>query len=219
MKQSVIDHIQSCVVCQAYNTSQQKRLGFLHPVPPPVGPNQLIGIDFCGPFPTTPNDNKYVLCLTDYFTKSVTAIPLPVCSAQVTAEAIFKDYICRYGAPKSIISDQDTKRFYGTFVGQIAKSTDYKHNNWDEYLYPIVLAYNTGIHSTTNISPFELTYGRPANLPTDHPPTSYTFNQPNDYFNQLVRMLQYYHETVKQNIIKQHQASKIRYDCRRKNPQ
>ncbi|CAF4918594.1 unnamed protein product [Rotaria sp. Silwood2] len=74
-------------------------------------------------------------------------------SAQVTAEAIFKDYICRYGAPKSIISDQGTsfknqlmfalsqllgynhilctpyhpqsngqvERFYGTFVGQIAK--------------------------------------------------------------------------------------------------
>ncbi|CAF4373249.1 unnamed protein product [Rotaria sp. Silwood2] len=81
MKQSVIDHIKSCVVCQAYNVSREKRPGFLHPVPPPDGPNQLIGMDFCGPFPTTPQDNKYVLCLTDYFTKFVTAIPLPVCSA------------------------------------------------------------------------------------------------------------------------------------------
>ncbi|CAF4687360.1 unnamed protein product, partial [Rotaria sp. Silwood2] len=54
MKQSVIDHIKFCVVCQAYNVSREKRPGFLHPVPPPDGPNQLIGMDFCGPFPTTP---------------------------------------------------------------------------------------------------------------------------------------------------------------------
>ncbi|CAF1685196.1 unnamed protein product [Rotaria magnacalcarata] len=41
-----------------YNTSRQKRPGSLHPVRPPDGANELLGIDFCGPFPLTPTDNK-----------------------------------------------------------------------------------------------------------------------------------------------------------------
>ncbi|CAF3405307.1 unnamed protein product [Rotaria socialis] len=250
IKQSVIDHIKSCIVCQAYNTSRQKRPGFLHPVRPPDGANELLGIDFCGPFPPTPTDNKYVLCLTDYYTKFVTAIPLPTCSAQVTAEAIFKEHICRFGVPKAIISDQGTsfknqlmlsfaqllgyhhifctpyhpqsngqvERFNSTFVNQLAKLTDQEHNNWDEYLYPIVFAYNTGVHSTTNFTPFELTFGRAANLPTDRP-TTFTFSHPHDYLDQLVRNLKYYRTTVRQNIQQQHAQSKARYDRRRTDPQ
>ena len=63
-------------------------------------------MDFCGLFPTTPQNNRYVLCITDYFTKFVTAIPLSTCSASITAEAFFKEHIYRCGKPKSTISDQ-----------------------------------------------------------------------------------------------------------------
>jgi len=251
MKGTVIEHIQSCISCQAYNVSRQKRHGFLNPIPPPDGPNQLLGLDFCGPFPTTPQDNKYVLCITDYFTKFIVAMALPVCSASVTAEALFKDYICRFGVPKAIISDQGTsfknqlmhslskllgyhhifctayrpqsngaiERFISTFVTQLAKLTDNESNNWDDYLYPIVFAYNTGVHSTTNFSPFELTFGRRANLPTDSPPTTFTFQHPNDYFHQLVRNLKSYHQTAKEIMLKQQQKTKARFDLHRLNPQ
>jgi hypothetical protein len=251
MKTSIINHLKSCLVCQAYNISRSKRPGFLHPIASPDGPNQLLGVDFCGPFPTTSQDNRYVLCLTDYFTKFVTAVPLPVCSASATATAIFNEYICRYGVPQAILSDQGTsfknqllyslsqllgyhhifctpyhpqsngqvERFNGTFVTQLAKLTNQESSNWDEYLYPIVFAYNTGVHSTTNISPFELTFGRKANLPTDHPPTTFTFSHPNDYFDRLVLNLKHYHTVVKQNISQQQQRTKIRYDRHRSNPQ
>ncbi|CAF1529898.1 unnamed protein product [Adineta steineri] len=251
MKQTVIDHIKSCVPCQAFNVNRQKSAGFLHPIPPPDGPNQLLGMDFCGPFPITPQENKYVLCLTDYFTKFIVAVALPSCSAGVTAEAIFKNYICQFGVPKVIISDQGTsfknnlmyslskligyhhifctpyrpqsngavERFNGTFVIQLAKLTDNETNNWDEYLYPIVFAYNTGVHSTTNISPYALTFGRQANLPTDPPVTTLTLPDPHDYFRQLVLNLKYYHQTVKEIILKQQQKTKGRYDYHRKNPE
>ena len=250
MKNSIINHIKSCLVCQAYNINRCKRPGFLCPIVPPDGPNQLLGMDFCGPFPPTSQDNRYVLCLTDYYTKFVTAIPLPVCSANATATALFNNYICRYGVPQAIISDQGTsfknqllyalsqllgyhhifstpyhpqtngvvERFNATFVTQLAKLTDQESNNWDEYLYPIVFAYNIGVHSTTNITPFELTFGRKANLPIDHPPTSFTFHQPNDYFEQLVRNLKCYRSMVKQNVLKHHQHTKIRYDRHRLDP-
>ncbi|CAF1077212.1 unnamed protein product [Rotaria sp. Silwood1] len=222
MKTSIINYIKSCVVCQAYNIGRQKNPGFLQPITPPDGPNQLIGTDFCGPFPTTPQDNRYVLCLTDYYTKFVTAVALPTCSASVTANAIFKEFICHYGVPKAIITDQGTsfknqlmqsiskligyhhifctpyhpqsngqvERFNATFVTQLAKLTDDELNNWEEYLCSIIFAYNTGVHSTTNMTPFKLTFGRKPNLPIDNPPTSFTFHHPNDYFEQLVRNLE-----------------------------
>ena len=250
MEQSIVDHVQRCLVCQAFNVDRKKRPGFLNPIPAPDGPNLLLGIDYCGPFPTTPDGNRYVLCLTDYFTKFVNAIALPVCTASATAEAVFKEHVCRYGVPKAIISDQgtsfnnqlmlsmskllgyhhifctayhpqsngQTERFNCTFVVQLAKLTDREVNNWDHYLRSIVFAYNTGLHSTTHFSPFELTYGRPANLPISQPPTSFTFSQPNDYFQDLLRSLDYYHTAVKQNISRHQQQSKMRYDHHRSDP-
>ncbi|CAF1521262.1 unnamed protein product [Rotaria sp. Silwood1] len=223
MKTSIINYIKSCVVCQAYNSGRQKNPGFLQPITPPDGPNQLIGIDFS----------------------------LPTCSAPVTANAIFKEFICHYGVPKAIITDQgisfknqlmqsisklisyhhifctlyhpqsngQVERFNATFVTQLAKLTDDELNNWDEYLCLIIFAYNTGVHSTTNMTPFELTFGRKPNLPIDNPPTSFTFHHPNDYFEQLVRNLEYFRGTVKQNILRQQQQSKICYNRHRKNPE
>ncbi|CAF5223601.1 unnamed protein product, partial [Rotaria magnacalcarata] len=89
MKQSIIQYIKSCLPCQQYNISRTKKPGRLQPIPPPEGPFQLIGMDYCGPFKQTPRGNQYVLCLTDYFTRWVVAVAVPDCSAKTTAEALF----------------------------------------------------------------------------------------------------------------------------------
>ncbi|CAF4995788.1 unnamed protein product, partial [Rotaria magnacalcarata] len=49
MKQSIIQYIPSCLPCQQYNISRTKKPGRLQPIPPPEGPFQLIGMDYCGP--------------------------------------------------------------------------------------------------------------------------------------------------------------------------
>ena len=115
-----MNHKKACVVCQAYNNDRQKRPEHLYPTSPPEGPNQLISIDFSGPFLPTPQNSRYVLCLTDYFTKFVTALPLPNCLAATTAAAIFKDCICRYGVPKSLITDQGTS-FRNHLMSKLSK--------------------------------------------------------------------------------------------------
>ncbi|CAF2101449.1 unnamed protein product, partial [Rotaria magnacalcarata] len=51
-------------------------------------------------------------------------------------------------------------RFNSTFIPQISKLQDTEDNNWDEYIQAVVFAYNTGVHKTTNYSPYELLYGR-----------------------------------------------------------
>ena len=48
------------------------------------------------------------------------------------------------------------ERFNVTFVPQLAKLHNRENNNWDEYLSPVVFAYNSGTHATTGSSPFQL---------------------------------------------------------------
>ncbi|CAF1115643.1 unnamed protein product [Rotaria sordida] len=186
MKQSIIQHIQSCLPCQQHNISHTKKAGRLNPIPTPEGPFQLISIDYCGPFKPTPRGNQYVLCITDYFTRWMTVIALPDCSAQTTAQTLFNDYICQYGVPLAILSDQGT-HFKNQLMESIAKLIGYNHifsnlegNNWDEFLSPVIFTYNIGIHATTNYSSFQLQFGRESRLPTDEPSSSFTFNKPND---------------------------------------
>jgi hypothetical protein len=108
MKITIQNYIQTCLPCQKFNVDRRKPPGLLHPIEAPSGPFQLIGIDYTGPFPITSQGNKYVLAITDYFTKWVIAIPLPNQTAETTAEALYEHFICIYGVPTTILSDQGT---------------------------------------------------------------------------------------------------------------
>ena len=250
MKQSIVQYIQSCLPCQQYNVSRSKKPGRLQPIPPPEGPFQLIGMDYCGPLKQTPRGNQYVLCITDYFTRWIVAVAVPDCSAQATAEALFNEYICRYGVPAVILSDQGThfrnqlmeamsklvgynhtylttyhpqsngmiERFNATFIPQIAKLQDRENNNWDEFLAPVVFAYNTGCHSTTQYSPYELLFGREPRFPTDQPKLSFTFRKPIDYYEQLKKCMKMIHTHARENIIRKQHQYKVQYDKQRLDP-
>jgi hypothetical protein len=251
MKLSIRNYIRSCILCKQYNIRRHKRHGHLRPITPPEGPFLLVGIDYCGPLKRTPRENQYVLIITDYFTRHITAIALPNCTAETTAQTLFNEYFCKYGVPAVILSDQGShfrnqlmenitrligynhiystpyhpqtngvvERFNATFVPQISKLQDTQNNNWDEYLQAVVFAYNTGIHKTTRYSPYELLYGRPARLPIHKRPDCFSFNRPNDYFEQLRKTLRIYHQAAKHQVVSQQQNAKISYDYNRSNPQ
>ena len=65
----------------------------------------LVGMDLIGPFQPTTDGHKFVLTMTDYFSKYVEAVPIPDKTAVSVAQGIYKVY-CRQGAPVSIICDQ-----------------------------------------------------------------------------------------------------------------
>ena len=51
-------------------------------------PDQL-GMDMIGPLPETPRGNKYIVTLTDYFSKWAEAAPLPSKHAEGVARLIY----------------------------------------------------------------------------------------------------------------------------------
>ncbi|CAF4540206.1 unnamed protein product [Rotaria magnacalcarata] len=137
MKIDIQCYVKSCSLCTQFNIDRAKRYGHLHSIPPPEGPFALVGIDFCGPLPRTPRENQYVLVITDYFTRYITAIALPNCTAETTARALFDDFFCNFGIPSAILSDRGT-HFLNTLMENIQNLIGYNH------------IYSTPYHPQTN---------------------------------------------------------------------
>ena len=108
MRRDMDDFVSTCQICQSFKVAQKKRRGPQKPFP--VGlPLERVCIDIVGPFPVTKNGNKYILVVTDCFTKFVEAYPMPNIEAKTTAEILVKEFITRYGTPLHIHTDQGTQ--------------------------------------------------------------------------------------------------------------
>ena len=72
-----------CGKCQTNKTNTQKPQGFLHSLPIPDKPWQLVGMDFMGPLPRS-QGNDYLLVINDWLTSQVHLVPTMM---QVTVRA------------------------------------------------------------------------------------------------------------------------------------
>jgi transposase InsO family protein len=63
-------------------------------------------IDLIGQLKTTSSGDKYVMVMTDGFTKFCEVAAIPHQSATVVARTLFERWIIRYSLPESIVSDQ-----------------------------------------------------------------------------------------------------------------
>ncbi len=69
-------------------------------------PFERIAIDILGPLPQTAKGNKYVVVISDYFTKWTEALPLSNMEACTVAKVLVDEVLCRFGIPQTIHSDQ-----------------------------------------------------------------------------------------------------------------
>ena len=69
-------------------------------------PLERIGIDIVGNCPIADNGNENIIVICDYFTKWVDAYDVPDHSALTVADKLVSEFICRFGTPKQIHSDQ-----------------------------------------------------------------------------------------------------------------
>ena len=75
--------------------------------------------------------NRYVITLTDYFSKWVEATPIPTKEACHIAEFLYK-MMLRYGCPEEIISDQGLE-FCSRLIDRLEQLTGFKHNITSAY--------------------------------------------------------------------------------------
>ncbi|CAG2219618.1 unnamed protein product [Mytilus edulis] len=68
-----------------------------------------VAIDLLGPIPQTYNGNRYLMVITYYFTRYAEAYPIPNIYASTVADKMVTEFICRYGVPTQIHTDQGSQ--------------------------------------------------------------------------------------------------------------
>ena len=69
-------------------------------------PMERVALDIMGPLPTTERNNRYILVIGDYLSKWVAAFPMPNQEPTTAARTFFDGFICRFGTPAYLHSDQ-----------------------------------------------------------------------------------------------------------------
>ena len=64
-------------------------------------------------------------------------------------------------------SDGLIERFNRTLLSMLATTAAERPFDWEEYLRPLCMAYNTSVQATTGYTPFSLMFGRQARMPND----------------------------------------------------
>lgn len=251
MNKDISAYVRSCVLCAQNNPIRRKPAGHLKPITPPDGVWQLLSMDFHGPItPSSCRGNRYIIALTDVFSKFVITRAVRDCTADTAARFLQEDVILRYGTPKCILTDNGThftsslmesllkslgiihlyctpyhpqtngqiERFNSTMDSKIAALSNQSRSDWDTQLPFVTFNYNTTVHSTTQIIPFELMYGRNPVLPCDPQNPLVSLPDIHNYSNDIRRYISSLGDTARSNTLLSQRASKTRYDAHRPNP-
>ena len=89
-------------------------------------PNQRVHVDLFGPLKISEKSNKYILCMTVWFTKYAEVVAIPDKTALTVSNEIFINWICRFGTQIQINSDR-VKEFYNKLADKIYELLDIKH--------------------------------------------------------------------------------------------
>ena len=100
--------VRSCEVCQAAKSGGTHAPGGRQRLF--AGrPWQKVAIDLVGPMPTTPRGNKWILVLTDHFTRWQDALAISDATAPVVASTLDERIFCHLGLPEQIHMDQEAQ--------------------------------------------------------------------------------------------------------------
>ena len=176
-------HIRSCPTCATSKGAYRKFRASLADFR--VGaPLDRVAVDLMGPLPETSRGNRCILVTVDYFIRWVEAFPLPNQKAQTVAHSILWDFICRFGSPLEIHSDQGrnfetrstpyhpssnglVERFNRILGDMIRSYIDSSSRDWDLYIPILTAAYRATVHPATGFTPNLLMLGRETLTPTD----------------------------------------------------
>jgi transposase InsO family protein len=197
MEKDISEHLQCCDKCQITKVGKMVP-ELLSPLPQCTEPNQRIHADLFGPLKTNDGDKKFILCVTDTFTKYVELVVLPNKEALTVATGILNRWICRFGLPLEIFTDQG-KEFTNKMAEHLFAALHIRHSttsayhpqcnsqaevcnktiakylaafvddstlDWELYVPAMMFTYNASYHHSVKATPFSLTFGLEARLPS-----------------------------------------------------
>lgn len=156
---------------------------------------QMVNIDIIGPLPPS---QGYTYCLTciDRFSCWAEAFPISNVTAETVASVFYSNWICRYGTPLRIVTDQGRQFESALFTalsmllgaarvrsspyhpmsnGKIerwhrtlkAAIMSHANSNWSVILPTVLLGLHSTVRDDIGLSPAEMLYGTTIRLPGD----------------------------------------------------
>ncbi|UYV65712.1 hypothetical protein LAZ67_3005199 [Cordylochernes scorpioides] len=193
----------------------------------------VVHIDLIGPLPPS-NDNIYCLTCIDRYISWMEVVPLPDMKSETVARAFYENWIVRFGAPHTVISDQGkqiTSQLFKdltTLCGiKLRHSTAYHpqckgkierlhrtiktairaHNSikWTETLPTVLLGLNAAINKDNNHSLSQMVYGKTIRLPGEF----FDDSKHHLHAEEFVQQLQKQMELLKPLNEKHHSKTKV----------
>lgn len=115
MKQHIKTFIQNCLDCQQNKLVRVKNKQPMLLTSTPGSAFDKVALDVVDPLTQTQKGNKYILTIHDQLTKFSLAIPLASITLVDIADALISCLICKFGAPRAVLTDQGTN-FLSTLI-------------------------------------------------------------------------------------------------------
>ena len=132
MSRDIKEHIEACKECQASKPWGRDQRVPLKPLPQPADPNHRIHVDLFGPLAASGSGKKYVIVITDSFTKYVELAAIPNKEAGTVAKAIMDMWITRYSTPAEIVTDGG-KEFANQLLDRLCLELGILHKQTSPY--------------------------------------------------------------------------------------
>ena len=105
--------VTNCTAC-AKNRMKEQRNVYPMRLFPATKPLEYVAMDILGPLPRTRHGMRFILVVTDRFTKLTKTEPLRTITSLAVAKAFCKAWVFNYGTPKVLLTDNGTQ-FTATF--------------------------------------------------------------------------------------------------------
>ncbi|KAK3742155.1 hypothetical protein QZH41_007827 [Actinostola sp. cb2023] len=117
--QDVRDWCRKCDLCAASKIPQKTPRAAMKRYN--VGaPLERVALDVLGPLPESESSNKYILVVSDYFSKWTEAYAIPNQEAVTVAKRVVDEFVSRFGVPRQLHSDQGRNFISAVFTEMCA---------------------------------------------------------------------------------------------------
>ena len=197
MRDEVRKYVHSCESCQRKKLVRIKTKFPMQITDTSSRTFEKVQMDLVGPLPTTESGNVYMLTWQDCLSKYSGAIPLKIIDASHIAVAFAENFICIFGCPETIQTDQGSQfmsrimtafatlfkirqyrssAYHPQSLGALERShhtfVEYlrhycEKSNWDQWLPFALFSFNTSVHESTGMTPHEIVFGRKVRFPSE----------------------------------------------------
>lgn len=121
LHRDVKKYIKNCQVCLAYKSTNEGPPGIMKNPKQVQRPFQMISTDIMGPLPRSYQGYKFILVVTDVFTKYACIFPMRNSLAKTVVSIIENNIFMKYGIPQTIVMDNGPQYISNAMKDLVAK--------------------------------------------------------------------------------------------------